>query len=142
MQFINNLLGTSAPRPKNWKIGFERVKQIIAAGDYVLINTLPEDKQGVLIRGTLAAADEVRRINDLLEGGDQENYCIVIYGENHTDDTIMKKRAQLMDLGFTRVYCYLGGLFEWLLLQDVFGEEEFPMTADASGVDLLAYRPV
>jgi len=142
MQFIQGLLGSGKKPQKNWKIGFERVKQIIAAGDYVLINTLAEEKQGVLIRGTLAAADEVRRINTLLEQGEQENYCVVIYGENHTDDTILAKRAQLLDLGFTRVYCYLGGMFEWLLLQDVYGGDEFPMTGDASGVDLLAFRPV
>jgi hypothetical protein len=31
-----------------------------------------------------------------------------------------------VSLGFKNVYIYLGGMFEWLLLQDVYGQKEFP----------------
>ena len=54
---------------------------------------------------------------------------IIVYGMNSTDETIVKKYDQLIGLGFTNVYIYLGGLFEWLLLQDIYGLEEFTTTS-------------
>ena len=38
---------------------------------------------------------------------------------------ILKKYRQLVDLGFSNVYIYTGGLFEWLLLQDIYGSTNF-----------------
>ena len=32
---------------------------------------------------------------------------------------------QLKQLGFTNIYVYPGGIFEWLCLQDIFGTELF-----------------
>ena len=40
----------------------------------------------------------------------------------------MKKYAQLTGLGFINVYIYPGGLFEWLLLQDIYGQDDFSTT--------------
>ena len=40
----------------------------------------------------------------------------------------MKKYEQLVGLGFINVYIYPGGLFEWLLLQDIYGSDDFPTT--------------
>jgi len=37
------------------------------------------------------------------------------------------------------VYMYCGGMFEWLLLQDIYGANEFPTTARQ--MDILKYRP-
>ena len=38
----------------------------------------------------------------------------------------MKKYDQLIGLGFVNVFIYPGGLFEWLLLQDIYGYDNFP----------------
>ena len=37
------------------------------------------------------------------------------------------------------VYLYLGGLFEWLLLQDIYGFDDFPTTSRQ--LDILKYKP-
>jgi len=42
-------------------------------------------------------------------------------------------------LGFTNVYVYPGGIFEWLLLQDIYGENEFPTTKIE--IDILKFKP-
>ena len=49
-----------------------------------------------------------------------------------------RKYNQLMQLGFKNVYIYPGGLFEWLLLQDIYGNELFPTTNEEK--DLLKYK--
>ena len=41
-------------------------------------------------------------------------------------------------LGFTNIALYLGGLFEWLLLQDIFGFDNFPTTTKT--IDILKYK--
>ena len=38
------------------------------------------------------------------------------------------------------VYVYPGGLFEWLLLQDIYGEDNFPTTLKE--LDILKYKPL
>jgi hypothetical protein len=49
------------------------------------------------------------------------------------------KYNQLNSLGFYNVYVYTGGLFEWLLLQDIYGEKDFPTTNIE--LDILKYKP-
>ena len=56
------------------------------------------------------------------------NLKIIIYGKNSDDQTIYNKYDQLNKLGFYNIYLYSGGLFEWLLLQDIYGRDEFPTT--------------
>jgi len=51
---------------------------------------------------------------------------------------ILKKYRQLVDLGFSNVYIYTGGLFEWLLLQDIYGSTEFPTTTKE--LDILKFK--
>ena len=41
-------------------------------------------------------------------------------------------------LGFQNVYIYVGGLFEWVLLQDIYGMEDFPTTKQER--DHLKYK--
>ena len=67
-----------------------------------------------------------------------KNNYIVIYGKNSSDETIYKKYYQLTELGFTNVNIYLGGMFEWLLLQDIYGAEEFVTTKKE--LDILKYK--
>ena len=43
-------------------------------------------------------------------------------------------------LGFQNIYLYVGGLFEWLMLQDIYGDKEFPTTSKQ--LDFLKYKPV
>jgi hypothetical protein len=34
---------------------------------------------------------------------------------------------------------YLGGMFEWMLLQDIYGKEDFPTTEEE--LDILKFKP-
>ena len=43
-----------------------------------------------------------------------------------------------MELGFTNIYIYAGGLFEWLCLQDIYGSSSFPTTKKE--LDILKYK--
>ena len=63
---------------------------------------------------------------------------IVIYRENCTDNKVILKYNQLYKLGFANLYVYIGGLFEWLLLQDIYGFNSFPTTTKEN--DLLKYK--
>lgn len=102
----------------------------------LIINTLAAREQSCLIAGTLDIAMEIEMLNAQLKKN--KDVQIIIYGMNATDKTCEKKYEQLVKLGFWNVYIYVGGLFEWLLLQDVYGAELFPTTAVK--VDLLKYK--
>lgn len=120
------------------KIGFEDIKYLLVKGNkFIIINTLHEDDQECLIEGTTLPKDEVIIINKALKN---PNLTIVIYGKNYNDDSIYEKYHKLLNLGFTNVYVYPGGIFEWLLLQDIYGEKEFPTTVKE--LDLLKFKPI
>jgi hypothetical protein len=119
------------------KIGFEDIKYLLSRGNkYIIINTLSELDQDCLIKGTTLPKQEVDIINKALAN---PNLTIVIYGKNSNDDDIYKKYHKLINLGFTNVYVYPGGIFEWLLLQDIYGENEFPTTKIE--IDILKFKP-
>jgi hypothetical protein len=113
---------------------------------FVLINTLPINSQRYIIPQTIPYHMEEKIINDILNDTNIQlsRYYIILYGKNNADDTVDKKYRQLIHLGFTNVFIYYGGLFEWLLLMDIYGEEKFPlniyengqMQAQMSGVSL------
>ncbi len=102
----------------------------------LIINTLDAHQQGCLIAGTLNIDLEVEMLNVHLKNNIDAR--IIIYGMNSTDKTCLTKYEQLLKLGFYNVYIYVGGLFEWLLLQDIYGTELFPTTSVK--VDLLKYK--
>ena len=77
-------------------------------------------------------------INDLLDQYLMKRIHIIVYGKNNTDDTVERKCHQLTGLGFSNVYVYYGGLFEWLLLQDIYGEPNFLTTKKM--VDILLWK--
>jgi rhodanese-related sulfurtransferase len=104
---------------------------------YLLMNTLPLSEQLCLISNTLTPQKEEILMNRYLNSN--KNIRIIIYGRNSNDETIYKKYNQLVSLGFTNVYLYLGGLFEWLLLQDIYGFDDFPTTSRQ--LDILKYKP-
>ena len=101
----------------------------------MLINTLDNDKQECLIKNTISASNEEELINKYLKRN--KSIKILIYGENCSDNKVISKYNQLYKLGFVNLYVYLGGIFEWLLLQDIYGDDEFPTTSKI--IDLLKY---
>ena len=120
------------------KISFEDIKYLLNKGNkFIIINTMDEREQDCLIKGTTMPKDEVVIINKALSN---PNLTIVIYGKNYNDDSIYEKFNKLVNLGFVNVYVYPGGIFEWLLLQDIYGENEFPTTKRE--LDLLKFKPV
>ena len=121
------------------KIGFEDVKIAIQNTNHIIINTLPVNEQDCLIKNTTNIEDEVKILNDLLENS-QLKQKIILYGKNAIDETIEQKYYQLHKLGFQHVYVYYGGLFEWMLLQDIYGNAEFPTTKTV--LDILKFRPI
>ena len=120
------------------KINFEDVQTAYKNPEmYLLINTLPVFEQHCLIFNTVSAANEEALINKYLKMN--RDVVIIVYGRNTNDDTIYKKYQQLTQLGFAHVYLFMGGLFEWLLLQDIYGSDMFPTTSPQ--LDLLKYKP-
>ena len=89
----------------------------------ILLNTLSSDDQKYLIKGTLNAVYEIGTMNDHLKKN--KNIEIIIYGKDHYDTSVIKKYNQLKKLGFNNVSIYFGGLFEWALLQDIYGTSNF-----------------
>lgn len=96
-----------------------------SGGGATIINTLPETNQSCLIYGTVPACEEETHINNLLSGADT---TIIIYGENSADTSVERKYNQLRALGFSRVFIYRGGMFEWILLQNIYGSDKIPTT--------------
>jgi len=120
-------------------IGFEDVKLAIkdhTLKKYLLINTLQSNDQECLIKYTIHAKDEESVMNSFLLRDEDIN--IIVYGRNSTDENANRKYKQIQKLGFDNVYLYTGGLFEWLLLQEVYGKTEFPTTTVCR--DILQYR--
>lgn len=119
------------------KINFEDVQFIIKNNEMnLLINTLSENEQECLIKNTIPIHQEELIINKYLKN--TKTIRIVIYGKNCNDEKIYKKYQQLLTLGFYNVFVYTGGIFEWLLLQDIYGSDEFPTTNNQT--DILKYK--
>lgn len=140
-----SLLPSSSRSASIGQINFEDMQSFISAAttgkSVIIISTLKLDFQKCVIRGTVPADQEETRINDILSGVDAvgESITIIVYGKNSIDDTVLKKYEQLLKHGITRVCVYAGGMFEWLLLQDIYGAELFQTTG--TELDILRYRP-
>jgi hypothetical protein len=121
------------------KISFEDIQHIINKSKNVfIINTLPNTEQECLIYKTISYETEENTINELLTNYDFTP-SFILYGKNCNDNTVEKKANQLNGLGFSNIYVYSGGLFEWLLLQDIYGQDEFPTTTRF--LDILKFKP-
>lgn len=118
------------------KINFESVQRAIASGNAYIINTLRAANQHCLILKTLSIEEEVTILNNNISKN--KELPIIVYGENACDDTVDKKCQQLLGLGFKNIYVYPGGLFEWLILQDIYGDDEFKTSGKCK--DLLEYK--
>ena len=119
------------------KINYEDMQNVIKNPEiYLIINTLSPSEQQCLIVNTTTATEEESLINRFLK--ENKNIRIIIYGKNCNDESINKKYQQLYSLGFYNIFVYLGGMFEWLLLQDIYGKDLFPTTKKE--LDLLRYK--
>ena len=114
---------------------FEKVQAAIK-NENIIINTMQEDEQECLITGTINIKEEVEFLNNCLKT--KKEIEIIIYGKNSSDKTVLTKYNQLNSLGFTNVGIYIGGMFEWLLLQDIYGNEHFSTTTKE--IDILKYK--
>ena len=121
------------------KINFEDMQNAIKRKEiYLIINTLPSNQQTCLIINTISIEDEERIINKYIK--ENIDCRIIIYGKNSHDEMIEKKYKQLLSLGFYNIFVYIGGLFEWLLLQDIYGADLFPTTKKE--LDLLKFKQI
>jgi hypothetical protein len=119
------------------KASFRDVIYAFDKSSFVIINTLPINQQHCLITNTIPLESEELVMNKLLSLNKDIN--IIVYGKNSNDETTEKKCAQLFNIGFKNVYCFTGGLYEWMLLQDIYGDENFPTTSKC--IDILVYKP-
>jgi hypothetical protein len=153
-----NTKKTGMSRSKGHMINFEDVQSIIGVSgsglkqrgndQFLLISTLDASKQEHLIKNTISAQEEEEKINEIISGknDDAEDIILVVYGKHATDEKVITKYNQLKGLGFSTVLVYPGGVFEWLMLQDIYGSELFPTnknntTTNNTNADLLEYRP-
>ena len=128
------------PREKQY-VNFEYIQEIIGrkkSDKIVLINTMAKDFQKCLIPCTVLAEEEEGLVNDMLDNYEMGKKTIVLYGKNGEDPSVNGKWKQLNGLGFQNVVVYSGGMFEWLLLQDVYGSVEFPTVGKE--LDILRFR--
>jgi hypothetical protein len=121
------------------KCNFEDIQDNIPSfknNEYLLINTLGLNEQNCLIPNTISFNQEEEIINNIMKTN--ISIKIFIYGKNMNDDTIYKKYNQLTSLGFINIFLYTGGLFEWLCLQDIYGDDLFPTTSKE--LDILKFK--
>jgi hypothetical protein len=103
---------------------------------YIIINTLESNMQSCLIANTIKIENEEAVMNSMIKESNRKH--VIIYGRNCNDEKVYKKYEQLIKLGFINVYVYVGGMFEWLLLQDIYGSDLFPTTSKE--LDILKYK--
>jgi hypothetical protein len=102
---------------------FKEIQKKIKVSDAILISTLPDNEQSYLIYGTIQANKETEYINNLIKKNKSQE--IIIYGRNYSDMSVVHKYNVLKKLGLNNVYIYFGGIFEWALLQDIYGTNNF-----------------
>lgn len=135
--------------PYSQMVNFENVQYAFKnPTEYLLMNTFPTDSQYCTIHGTIPYQEEERIINEMISQMDVTDKHIIIYGKNSNDPTVMQKYKQICSLGISSVYIYSGGMFEWLMLQDIYGKIEFPTDIYPSNkpnsicADILSYKPI
>ena len=137
---FQNIINQIIKKPQNRYVNYEDLQQIQTTNTrgYFFINTLPYNEQTCLIRNTVAANEEENLVNVRLKNAPKNRIHFFIYGRNSSDQTVGRKYSQLTKMGYTNVFIYSGGLFEWLLLQDIYGEENFPTTSKE--LNILKYK--
>ena len=122
----------------NINIGFDDMKQAVDK-KYTIITTIPRHETNNIIKNTVDPGCEEECINGLIDNNKLfEN--IIIYGRNSCDTKIYSKYNDLINFGFYNIYVYTGGMFEWMLLQDIYGFDNFPSTEN--DLDILKFKPI
>lgn len=124
------------------KVSYEDLQMVVYRNMNVqhstlIINTLPPSLQHCLIKTTVDIRFEERVVNAFIHK--KPDIMIIVYGKNSNDITILHKYEQLVKLGFTNVHIYTGGIFEWMLLHEIYGKDLFKITKYE--IDILRYRP-
>lgn len=124
------------------KVSYEDLQMVIYRNMNVqhstlIINTLPPSLQHCLIKTTIDIRFEERIVNAFIDK--KPDIMIIVYGKNSNDITILHKYEQLLKLGLTNVHIYTGGIFEWMLLHEIYGKDLFKITKYE--IDILRYRP-
>lgn len=124
------------------KVSYEDIQMVVYRNTHVphttlIINTLPASLQHCLIKTTVDIRYEEQIVNSMLHKN--RDIMIIVYGKNSNDITILHKYDQLVKLGFTNVHIYTGGIFEWMLLYEIYGKDLFKITRYE--IDILRYRP-
>jgi len=126
----------NASSEQSYTCNYEDIQRGIVDKDGIMIHIMDNDE--MLIVGTTSIDKETATMNQLLNDHEYDTH-IIVYGKNTDDyERLVKKRGQLMTLGFRNVWFYPGGLFEWSLLQDIFGKSQFPTTNEVR--DIIRYR--
>ena len=123
------------------QINFEDVQYSLKTNpiqQFIIISTL-QSTHSCFIQNTVPPEQEETLINDIIQNKKMNQVSIIIYGLNDCDETVINKHKQLQKYGFKSLYVYLGGMFEWMLLQDIYGQEHFPTTKKQ--LDILKYKP-
>lgn len=122
------------------EIGFEDILTAIKEQErYIMLNTLSHNEQTILIKSTIPSKEEETLINQIIDNQQMNNKTIIVYGKNACDKESENKYKKLKNCGFNNLAIYRGGLFEWLLLQEVYGFRHFPTSSKE--IDILKYRP-
>ena len=124
------------------KVSYEDIQMVVYRNTHIphttlIINTLPASLQHCLIKTTVDIRYEEQIMNTMIHKN--RDIMIIVYGKNSNDITILHKYEQLVKLGFTNVHIYTGGIFEWMLLYDIYGKDLFKITRYE--IDILRYRP-
>lgn len=91
------------------------------------------DAQPWRIAGTLSSDEEERRVQSLAGSRKgSEGHCIVCYGLNSTDPAPEAQARKLREYGLEAL-CYRGGLLEWSLLREVFGQDAYGLDQVSGG---------
>ena len=133
---MNHIYDIFKPKIIVKKVGYERIQRL--TNNSILLNTLENINQDILIINTLVSSSEEDYINNLIQNRDYSKE-IVIYGKNSCDESVIQKYIQLKNYGFINLLIYAGGLFEWCLLQDIYGTEMFMTTSKIN--DILKFKP-
>jgi hypothetical protein len=116
------------------KVSFQDIQHAQTNERTIIINTLSEQEQSILIYKTVPISNEISQVENAIKLKNN----IIIYGKNSNDESIYIKYNQINKLGGL-VYIYVGGLFEWLLLQDIYGSDMFKTTNKT--LDILKFKP-
>ena len=111
----------------------------------ILLATPDVDSKGWRIAGTLSPQTEEREINRVIQAynasGKPPKEKIVYYGLNAVDKSPDEQVAKLAGHGIA-ASVYRGGVFEWLLLREVFGAESYAVTSVSAGGGASELGPV